>query len=68
MKEAPLLLMSWYEQLAARRFREYKWEMRKAAFDQTMIALGISIFQRTAPILERTGLARRRSVERVDVE
>jgi hypothetical protein len=68
MKETLLLLLSYYEELGARRFREYKWEMRKVAFDQTMIALGISIFQRAAPILERTGLTRRRSVEKVDVE
>lgn len=68
MKEPFLLLLSRYEGLAARRFREYKWEMRKAAFSQAIIAVGFKIFQRAAPFLEQTGLARRRSVEKVDVE
>ncbi|HLG36848.1 MAG TPA: hypothetical protein VI338_01835 [Nitrososphaera sp.] len=60
--------MSKYEELAARRFRQYKWEKRKSAFDRTLISLAFMLFQCSVPILEQTGLARRRSVEKVDVE
>ncbi|HEV8386920.1 MAG TPA: hypothetical protein VGQ03_04785 [Nitrososphaera sp.] len=60
--------MTKYEELAARRFRQYKWEKRKSAFDQTLISLAFMLFRRSVPIFQQTGLTRRRSVERVDVE
>jgi hypothetical protein len=68
MKSSFLSLLSKYEELAARRFRQYKWDRRKFAFDQTLISLAFMVFQRSVPILQQTGLARRRSVEKVDVE
>lgn len=60
--------MPYYEELAARRFRQYKWSRRKAALDKVAASLAINILVHVAPFLERTGLARRRSVEKVSVE
>jgi hypothetical protein len=54
--------------LAARRYRRYKWEKRKAAFEKKVMALSFTVFQQAVPLLEQAGIARRRTVEKVSVE
>jgi hypothetical protein len=60
--------MSAYEVLAARRFLFYKWMMRKATLDRTIAALTLDLFMNAVPLLEKSGLLRKRSVEKVNVE
>jgi hypothetical protein len=60
--------LSEYRELAARRFRQYKWERRKVAFEKKMMTMTLSVFQQTVPLLEQAGLTRKRTVEKVSVE
>jgi hypothetical protein len=62
------LLLSKYEELAARRFRQYKWEKRIGALEGQLLALAVKVFQKSMPILEQAGLSKRRAVEKVRVE
>ena len=60
--------MSRYEELAARRFRQYMWESRKDAFEMMMVRFMLKTFKYVAPVLEQSGLTRRRAVEKIKVE
>jgi hypothetical protein len=68
IKSVFLSALSSYEELAARRFRQYKWERRKAEFDQAAAAVVIRLFETVVPVLQQTGLVRKRPVENVTVE
>lgn len=57
-----------YEELAARRFRQYMWESRMAAFDKMMVRLMLRTFKYVVPVLEQSGLTRRQAVEKIKVE
>ena len=60
--------MSYYERLAAARFRQYKWAQRKAAFDNSAIAVILQLMQHAGPLLVQTGIAKRKNIEKVTVE
>jgi hypothetical protein len=60
--------LSQYKALAERRFRQYKWEKRKAVLEKAFIAAALRLFENTVPVLQNTGVVKRRAVERIDVE
>jgi hypothetical protein len=60
--------MSQYEELAARRFRQYKWEKRKAEFNQAVMALALNLIQHSVPAMERAGIVKKKHIEKVSVE
>ena len=60
--------VSYYEQLAAARFRQYKWARRKAELGNSAIAIILQLMQHAGPLLLQTGIAKRRNIEKVRVE
>jgi hypothetical protein len=63
-----LKLISDYEALAARRYNEFLWQERKRLLSIRLFSLSMRALTRTAAVMQRVGLIRRRTPERVHVE
>jgi hypothetical protein len=61
-------LDSWYETLAARRYREYLLEKRRLMLNQILLAFALRLAAILVEMSQRSGLVKRRTVERISVE
>jgi hypothetical protein len=57
-----------YSSIAARRYREHKWEKQKKSIQLGGIVILLTILKTIVNVLQKTGIVRRPTVETVAVE
>lgn len=56
------------EELAARRYRQYRWQKRKESFAKRMIDFILRVLKALVEALQNARIVKKRVVEKVNVE
>jgi hypothetical protein len=57
-----------YQELAARRYREYQWQKRKDQVNLEIVAIAVDLGRRIFPLMKKFGLVDNRPIENIKVE
>lgn len=62
------MLSSRYEELAARRYRQFLWQERTEIWHGKLVSFAMRALTYGVAVMQQAGLTKRRTIERVSVE